>query len=65
MTDKLKPCPFCGGNAEMTKENHGIGRPFVYRVGCLTINCCGRVMTQTGQHTKAEASELWNTRTTL
>lgn len=59
---ELKPCPFCGKQAELVKENHGFGNPFVYRIGCLTTNCCGRRPIQTGWHTEKAAVGLWNTR---
>ena len=25
MTNKLKPCPFCGGEAKLSKESMGVG----------------------------------------
>jgi len=60
--DKLLPCPFCGGEAEILKENHGFGNPFVYRSGCRTIDCRGLVTLALGQHSEKKSIELWNTR---
>ena len=53
MTDTLKPCPFCGGEAETN----------VYgATGEWTVNCpCGAEMNRR-VYTEAEAIEAWNTR---
>ena len=52
-TEKLKPCPLCGGNA---KVEHGLtGTPRVY---CTKCRC-----NTGGYPTEAEAIKTWNTRT--
>lgn len=37
MSKELKPCPFCGGDAEIVKEGHREYKP-TYFVGCKI--CC-------------------------
>ena len=57
MAEKLKPCPFCGGEAEMTGDDHTAF--YLCRVRCL--NCNGNA----GRYfqTQAEALAAWNQRT--
>lgn len=51
--DKLKPCPFCGCEAEVTKWQEG------WFVECKAHRCGGT----NGAHvTKKSAIEAWNTR---
>ena len=54
---KLKPCPFCGGEAFVQKFRiDGTGRFFISVV-------CRVCFAQTGHHTKeAYAIEAWNRR---
>lgn len=42
MEDKLKPCPFCGGNAETMSIELMDGKE-VHYVRCKDIYCCGRI----------------------
>ena len=49
MTDKLKLCPFCGGEADPSEGQKGDGSPYYY-VECL--RCAAT----------AEGAEAWNTR---
>lgn len=59
MTDKLKPCPFCGGDAEystITDEKWGNVNHFV-----TCSNHCIEGLYTRGD-TKEEAIEQWNTR---
>lgn len=53
---KLKPCPFCGGPAEIWKANHNRS---------AWIACMGRCATVISREhkTDAEAIAAWNTRT--
>ena len=51
MTEKLKPCPFCGGEAMIISE---INYHHVRCVKCFTITDWYK--------TKEEAIEAWNTR---
>lgn len=52
---KLKPCPFCGGPAEIADNSRYV--PNTYFVGCWW---CGA---RTGcEHHKWIAAELWNGR---
>ncbi|SPU44282.1 Lar family restriction alleviation protein [Brevundimonas diminuta] len=60
--EKLKPCPFCGGEA-MFEAEHPMyeGRMFV---GCK--DCCAEAEPlASDQYTKAEQAEAWNRRTAL
>ena len=68
MTDmpELKPCPFCGGEAELIM--HKKGKPYAWEndcdhwVSCMAEDCCAR-MGFCG--TREEAVELWNRRAAL
>lgn len=69
MTSELKPCPFCGGEAEIQVGEY---RSFVdgYAVRCgncsLTFGAYGRIgetyFWTCCYETEAEAIEAWNTR---
>ena len=51
MTEKLKPCPFCGGEAKINKREYSIE--------------CTRCSAYMGYfYTKQEAIEAWNRRVT-
>jgi Lar family restriction alleviation protein len=71
MDEKLKPCPFCGGEASVgtcqtsdteflrlngLKDDHTF-----YSVNCITCGTNNRGICY-GYKTKAEAIEHWNTR---
>lgn len=65
--EELKPCPFCGGEAELRFFNNGPS--FSYRVECL--NCTGMVGRRFEEYStnrtfwfgiKQEAIDAWNTR---
>ena len=53
MIEELKPCPFCGGDAEITKWHEG------YFVECKKQRCGGTIG---AYKTEEEAIEAWNTR---
>ena len=64
---ELKPCPFCGGEAELRFFNNGPS--FSYRVECL--NCTAMVGRRFEEYStnrtfwfgiKQEAIDAWNTR---
>ena len=57
MTEKLKPCPFCGGEARINIFAHGWNG---YSVSCSNIYKCRA--TQEKFNTEKEAIEAWNTR---
>lgn len=52
---ELKPCPFCGGEAEKMTSSDGFTS-----IGCLNCNPLFGIMVQ--RSTEAEAIEAWNTR---
>lgn len=51
MSEKLKPCPFCGSQAQIIKINDKH-----YAVTCI-VNCAGTRIT-----IKEKAIEIWNKR---
>ena len=58
--DELKPCPFCGGEAELRVTKH-IPRGFDYTPRCKNPSCCGRLTKL--YLVKEAAINAWNTRT--
>ena len=54
---ELKPCPFCGGDAELFK-NAG----YVY---CTTVDCPASELGMVDKNTDEEAIKQWNTRNDL
>ena len=57
MSDKLKPCPFCGGEAHI-QTHEFVGCANTYGVVCLG---CG-VETRQFYESKSEVIKMWNTR---
>ena len=61
MTDKLKPCPFCGGEAGLF-EIKGMDNDLIgYMVGCLEDFCEIRPSVQK-ELDKQGVIDLWNRR---
>ena len=58
MTDKLKPCPFCGGKAWLTKRKSDYDGTILYGGRCINTGCCEIPAI----YTKAAAISKWNTR---
>ena len=54
MSDKLKPCPYCNGQAEM---GYGDACYFVY---CTHCNTCGAGEVDSGADAEEQAAEAWN-----
>lgn len=60
--EELKPCPFCGGKAEVRKDLSFVTcRSVVYRVHCLTPECPMR--SGYVYFTENDAASAWNGRT--
>lgn len=55
MSEKLKPCPFCGAKVYGPERINRYGRP-IWEIGCVLF-CTFRKGS-----TKKEAIELWNQR---
>jgi hypothetical protein len=56
---ELKPCPFCGGVAEMKISKH-TPSGFDYTPRCLNTSCCGRL--QKKYTVRETAVTMWNRR---
>lgn len=54
MSEKLKPCPFCGKKPCVWQVKR-------WRVGCINEECLWRVVTRTYDH-KDNAIKAWNRR---
>ena len=55
MSEKLKPCPFCGGKATMEKHEYG-----VIELGCDNVGC---IVLPSAKHLSEEAAaKAWNRR---
>lgn len=57
--EELKPCPFCGGEADVIDEGKGT-EPERYWAYCGNVNCF--VEGTSAYATEREAIEAWNTR---
>ena len=58
----LKPCPFCGANAEMKVEPHvPASRGYDYTPRCTETGCCGRSAKKYSN--EKQAIYRWNRRT--
>lgn len=64
MSEELKPCPFCGGKAEVSRKHPSIDD--MYRVSCenrfIGWNCPVNMRTHNCD-SEYTAIDLWNTRT--
>jgi Lar family restriction alleviation protein len=58
MTEKLKPCPFCGGEAELLSMTYRGGK--VFGVFCKTQTDHGHFIDNYAS--KQEAIDAWNRR---
>lgn len=69
---ELKPCPFCGGEAEIKysqwyDSDEPSQRRHVWSVGCARMStreecCLGRLCMNRGWKDRDEAVDAWNTR---
>lgn len=57
MDEELKPCPFCGGRAEIYSINFNLAKGIYYGIGCVT--CFIKIYECP---TAEEAFDLWNIR---
>lgn len=61
MADKLKPCPFCGGDNVKVHGPYGWYRRFCISHSCATFYSGAQEMAQ-GFPSETEAIAAWNTR---
>lgn len=55
---ELKPCPFCGGEANLVEDPHN----WVWSIGCSNDKCLGFSGLGWTYTSEREAAEAWNTR---
>ena len=66
--EKLKPCPFCGGEAEIKRSrgNEYVGYAETVSVSCCVYMCCADKMGSSGYPIENDAYnrviERWNKR---
>lgn len=60
MTEELKPCPFCGGDAEL-QDDIGRESTIFYRAVCADVECQGHYCNNWSM-TQQRAISAWNTR---
>ena len=58
MNEELKPCPFCGGDGEMTAGGFG-----ERQIRCANKHCDAGLGGSCWQTTEADAISAWNRRT--
>ena len=58
MNIELKPCPFCGGEANLVEDPHN----WVWSIGCSNDKCLGFSGLGWTYTSEREAAEAWNTR---
>ncbi len=56
MSDKLKPCPFCGGKAKLSNIGAQAG------LFCVKCDDCWAKSIFVDSHKQEEAIKAWNTR---
>lgn len=61
---ELKPCPFCGRDAEIKYIGRDIDNNSLFRASCLTSMCCGHYYGHGsgGFLDKSSAVKAWNRR---
>lgn len=59
MSNELKPCPFCGGEAELRKWRRWLD---FQKVMCINRDCIIYHADDKWYKTEAEAIEAWNRR---
>lgn len=57
MNNELKPCPFCGGEADILEVNDDTNNFHGYVACCLTCGCG-----TPGSEDEAECCAVWNNR---
>jgi Lar family restriction alleviation protein len=66
MTDKLKPCPFCGGDAVLYNQSSKYTDRNSYLVNCSNCSCRTREFAyyeiKARRETEQKAIEAWNRR---
>ncbi|EKO3908227.1 Lar family restriction alleviation protein [Vibrio fluvialis] len=66
---ELKPCPFCGGEAELIQSEPSTARfnegTVNFAVACYGYKCGVMPYPKLWQITKEEAVKAWNTRATV
>ena len=63
-SDRLKPCPFCGGEAEFGEVPHSEPKDFGARfIECLNPMCRATTALVFGEDAAANLLERWNKRT--
>jgi Lar family restriction alleviation protein len=60
MTEKLKPCPFCGGEAKLTKQPNPVFNAWLCEIRCTKCHASPPVFYTTSED---EIIKRWNQRT--
>jgi hypothetical protein len=67
MSDKLKPCPFCGGVAKFFIHTSNFGKSWgsrkdLIKVGYSNKNCLAQPFINAIEEDREKTAEAWNTR---
>ena len=62
MPNELKPCPFCGGGANLNSDTNGLNQKIFWVECAMTKSICKVIPTTWRYKTKEDAIEAWNER---
>ena len=64
---ELKPCPFCGGEAEIKRVGNEYTKKRAIHIDCSTFGCTVQIRVAALRHNhewcEEKATDKWNTRT--
>ena len=62
MSDQLKPCPFCGGSAQVT-IGHSCSMYAISYITCVECGATGEKFANRSEYENSASIKAWNNRT--